>query len=706
MRAAVPVLSLALFLAVPLSPAGAAGPVLYALRLDGAEPLALLEGRGVVVRHAGTDEVIVEGPSDLGPELAALGVSYDILGDVDHWEELYLCYSASSSSLDGVGDVLWTGVGGAVIVGAKRDALDSLRVLSFMARPLPRWTRIGSWFDETPPPLIGERGFDREARVRGIVDSVLSSVSADSLAHHVARLSRYPGGALKSRYVLRSDCLTEAKPYIMETLASYFPAWAAVDTQRFGFTYAKCGEESSRIYYPADNIVGILPGTGALRGAYIICAHYDATAARSFPDDYMWWCGEPAPGADDNASGVATVLEAARVLSGLTFPFDLRFILFSGEEEGLVGSQAYADSVEAQGDTIYGVIDVDMVGYKRSASAPDTCHIVTNRGTRWLADWLVSTAEVEYADHFPNFEALRIDEPLAYSDHASFWQHGYDALVAIEHAHPANRYPYYHTVRDTLGHVYTSQLAGVARLVAGSVARLADPDVRINLAVFEGDIAITPPDLVAGSVATVQIDVHVFGPEESVAMTVEAWDGAPDRGTLLASFSVDRVMGGGEVISREFPWVVQPSGAGEHEIHVRVTTEGTQELTTADNAATRVVWVSAPGLYLMDHYVYPNPAPRVGDLAFRYELSRGAFAAMIRVYDLLGQELGEFVISPPPGSGEGTGTGAGWNTVPWTALRGAPADLASGIYIYRLTVYETAGGELVDDETGKFAIVR
>jgi hypothetical protein len=94
------------------------------------------------------------------------------------------------------------------------------------------------------------------------------------------------------------------------------------------------------------------------------------------------------------------------------------------------------------------------------------------------------------------------------------------------------------------------------------------------------------------------------------------------------------------------------------------------------------------------------------ELAFRYELSRSAFAAILRVYDLLGQELGEFVISPPPGSGEGTGTGAGWNTVPWSALDGAPADLASGIYIYRLSIYKTAGGELVDDETGKFAVVR
>jgi hypothetical protein len=704
MRATTLSLLLVSLLAAP--PSLRASPVLYALRLQGAEPLVSLVERGVVVRHMGTDNVIVEGSADLGPELAALGVPCDILGEVDRWEELYLCYpSTDAASLGGVGDVLWAEPGGAVIVGASRDALDALRAISFMARPLPRWTRIGSWFDETPAPPVRGRTADREMKVRGLVDDVLSAVSPDSLVRHLDRLTRYPDGTARSRYVLRSECLTEAKPYIMETLASYLPAWAAVDTQRFGFHYAECGQESVTIYYPADNIVGILPGTGRLKGSYIICAHYDATAQRSFPPtDHMWWCGNPAPGADDNATGVATVLEAARVLSGLTFPFDLRFILFSGEEPGLVGSEAYADSVEAAGDTIYGVLNVDMVGYKRSSSAPDTCHIVTDIGTRWLADFLIATAEAEYPDHFQGFDPVRIDRVLRYSDHSSFWEHGYDALLAVEHSRLGGWQPYYHTIEDTLGHVSLSQLTGVARLIAGSVARLADPDVLINLAVFEGDITLTPRDLITGSTASVRVDVHVFGPEQSVPMALTIWDGEPDQGALLSTFTTDRVMGGGEVISHSFLWDLDPADAGEHDLHVRVESGDTEELSTADNLATHVVWVSARGLYLLDDYVYPNPASRLSELAFRYELSRDGAAAVLRVYDLLGQELGAFVTTGGPGVAEGTA--AGWNTVPWSALEGAPDDLASGVYVYRLSVYQAAGGEPVDERTGKFAVVR
>jgi hypothetical protein len=252
--------------------------------------------------------------------------------------------------------------------------------------------------------------------------------------------------------------------------------------------------------------------------------------------------------------------------------------------------------------------------------------------------------------------------------------------------------------------VSASQLAGVARVVAGSVARLVDPDVLINLAVFEGDVTLTPRDLIAGSTAFVRVDVHVFGPEQSVPMTLTVWDGEPDQGALLSTFTTERVMGGGEVISHSFLWDLDPADAGEHDLHVRVETGGTEELSTADNLAAHVVWVSAPGLYLMDDYVYPNPASRLSELAFRYELSRGGAAAVLRVYDLLGQELGAFVTTGAPGAAEGTD--AGWNTVPWSALEGAPDDLASGVYVYRLSVYQTAGGESVDERTGKFAVVR
>ncbi len=164
----------------------------------------------------------------------------------------------------------------------------------------------------------------------------------------------------------------------MSRLDEYLPTRSFIDTQRFFIRGYTCEEGAAGpvVRYPADNIVGVLPGTGRVPGYYIISAHYDATALHSFPDPateppWFWWCENPAPGGDDNATGVAIVLEAARALSDLSFPFDIRFVLFSGEELGLHGSEAYADSAAgyragegafvAPPDTIFGVLNIDMV---------------------------------------------------------------------------------------------------------------------------------------------------------------------------------------------------------------------------------------------------------------------------------------------------------------------------------------------------------
>ncbi len=104
-----------------------------------------------------------------------------------------------------------------------------------------------------------------------------------------------------------------------------------------------------------DNIVGVLSGWGPGSDIiYIACAHYDSTSENP---------GNAAPGADDNASGTAAVLEAARILSQYRFKHTLRFVTFAAEEQDLIGSCCYAAEARSAGTNIGGVINHDMVAF-------------------------------------------------------------------------------------------------------------------------------------------------------------------------------------------------------------------------------------------------------------------------------------------------------------------------------------------------------
>ncbi len=708
---------------VALGAAGAAGAsTIFAITYGEGATLVALEDQGIAVRHVGDHEALIEGDEGLGARLRARGRIVEPVADVESFEAFVLCYPRSvATDLGRHGSVLWAEPEGAVLVGTTRAALPGLREDTFAALSLPESVNVRAWFDDTPPPLVRGRGARDGRATRGIVEDVIASVSVDSLMAHVRRLSEYPNGDLRSRYVRREECLTEAKPYIMDRLAAYLPAGAVVDTQRFDLLGFTCDEGPSGpiVSYPADNIIGILPGNGRLTGYYVVCAHYDAIASHSFSGDVMWWCDEPAPGADDNATGVATVLEAARTLSEVTFPFDIRFILFSGEELGLLGSEAYADSAAgyrsgsetpvAPPDTIYAVLNVDMIAYKTNPSAPDTSHLVTNAGSRWLADWLVETAEDEYDEHFPDFEAHVEQRSLAYSDHAPFWIVGYDALIAIEHWNPRDRNPYYHTVEDALGHVTPSQLTGVAKMVAGGMARLADPEAEFNLAVFDEDFRLTPDDLWTDESTIVRVDVHAFGPSTEVDFRLELWDGEPDQGALLDTLTFQRAMGGGEVVIHEFEWEFDEHDLGDHVVWARVAAGGVDEAFTEDNVASVAARVSAQDLFLIDDYVYPNPASDPADLRFRFNLSREARTVVVDVYDLMGQTLGSFTKHRDQiaTDEENMGTIAGWNTIEWEDASWDLDDLASGVYLYRVRIYGFGShSDPVGVTSGKFAVVR
>lgn len=242
---------------------------------------------------------------------------------------------------------------------------------------------------------------------------------------------------------------------------------------------------------PAEAITMLRNVVCTLEGAVsdeqvIVCGHFD-----SISDDPM----NSAPGADDNASGTAAVVEAARVLSPHRFQKTIKFICFSAEEIGLQGSGAYAPEALVRGDDIAGVLNMDMIGYVDAS--PEDVDLVANPASEWLLDFTGACADA-YVRDLPVKKI--IDPAHLASDHASFWNSGYRALLVIEDADI--NYPYYHTTNDTLGNVTMSLVESIVRVGIATLAELAVPDSVTSVPVAQGPEAVflsASPNPVGGS---------------------------------------------------------------------------------------------------------------------------------------------------------------------------------------------------------------
>lgn len=176
-----------------------------------------------------------------------------------------------------------------------------------------------------------------------------------------------------------------------------------------------------------ENVVATITGSQFPDQEYIICAHYD-----DMPP------GNLAPGADDNASGVVGVLETARMLKDYDLKYTVKFIAFDEEEQGLIGSNAYAAEAAANGDDILGVLNLDMIAY--DSDNDYEMSISTNgQSTPFTNDYTDVLAKY-------GFDLSHNYITTGASDHSPFWNNGYQAILAIEDWNDFNAF--YHTVND------------------------------------------------------------------------------------------------------------------------------------------------------------------------------------------------------------------------------------------------------------------
>ncbi len=178
------------------------------------------------------------------------------------------------------------------------------------------------------------------------------------------------------------------------------------------------------------NVIGTLPGSVRPDDLYIVGGHYDATSQLPHV---------AAPGAEDNASGCAGVLEMARIFAANPPEATVLFICYSGEEQGLYGSTDHASGLVAAGldDQVMAVLIMDMVGY--TADADLDCLLETSAANSTLLEAFAAAAQLTELRIVLSFNPFG-------SDHVPYLNRGMPALLAIEN--DWNQYSCYHDTCD------------------------------------------------------------------------------------------------------------------------------------------------------------------------------------------------------------------------------------------------------------------
>jgi hypothetical protein len=194
------------------------------------------------------------------------------------------------------------------------------------------------------------------------------------------------------------------------------------------------------------NVVATQVGRVYPDSHFIIGGHYDSAQT---------------PGADDDASGVAGVLEIARILSTYRTDYTIKYIAFDFEEYGLIGSEAYVQS--HPDDDIVGMVSLDMIAYN---SGSHSCNIFGRSSSASVVTALGTAAGL-----YGNNLVAYYPGPSSLSDHAPFEIAGFPACLLIEGGYEAN--PCYHQSCDsvdTAGYIDYAFARDMTRTVAGYLA--------------------------------------------------------------------------------------------------------------------------------------------------------------------------------------------------------------------------------------------
>ncbi len=394
----------------------------------------LVEKGMMVVRDMERYLLVVATTDDL-EKLSNLGLNWEVLDESIEGKIYYTVGIGERVKVEKVASLgrLLRFDGLEAVVEATPEEAQEIAALGLdIAKVFMRPIRFAT--EEKPFP----KGFALEQDLE--IQAMVDSVSGSRIDACVQRLQDFV-----TRYASHDSCQAAAN-------------WIKAQFESFGIDSVFFHHFSSTY---KDNVVAVLPGAANPDKIVVIGAHYDSYTSN--PD----YC----PGADDNASGTACVLECARILSQYEFNYTIKLIAFGAEEMGLIGSEAYASDAASRGDDITGMVNVDMIGYLASGDVLDL-DVVDNASSQWMRDLAFEVASV----YVPELSLVDGSLPAgASSDHASFWANGYDAIMFFEDSDSYS--PYIHTSDDVVGLSYNSPTLAErsVKVAVGLVATMAEP---------------------------------------------------------------------------------------------------------------------------------------------------------------------------------------------------------------------------------------
>jgi len=337
----------------------------------------------------------------------------------------------------------------------------------------------------TQVPIELPGGIQAEAPIDPGLDVLLQQVDTERLMQHTRTLYSFETRFVNSTQTDPRRGIGAARQYIYDTFVSY-SAIAGGRLTVWDHPFTVTWQEQQSLQH---NIVATLQGTESGAGVIIVSAHYDSTANDVDPVVY-------APGADDNGTGVAALLEIARLLAQKPQRATIMFVAFSAEEIDRIGSIRFIDDyLKPYNIDVRAVVTLDTIG---NINGPN--NEVNDRQIRVFSDDDPESASRQLSrvmnliatTYVPDLQVVvqpAGDREGRWGDHISFTARGYPAIRIIEAIQDPSRQNNSH---DTIEYINPAYLMRSTRIALATIAVLADglqPPQNISLRLNTGDPA-------------------------------------------------------------------------------------------------------------------------------------------------------------------------------------------------------------------------